>query len=60
MPSKLKRPKHDIRKIEAGVTFVDHTIPLHRREAIAGGEQALRGVKAGCYSKVRIRPRVVY
>jgi FKBP-type peptidyl-prolyl cis-trans isomerase len=52
-------PKEMIR-VEKGVTFVDRTIRLGQREAIAGVEQALMGMKAGGYRKVRISPHLAY
>lgn len=48
-------PKEMIRVV-AGVTFIDHTIVLGKRQAIAGIEHALLGMKAGGYRKVRISP----
>ena len=50
----------DMVRVEAGVTFVDHTIVLGRRRAIAGVEHALMGMKAGGYRKVRMRPHLGY
>lgn len=52
-------PKEMIR-VENGVTFVDHTIVLGRRQVIAGVEQALIGMKVGGYRKVRISPHLAY
>ena len=34
-------------RVEGGVTWIDHTIVLGRRQAIAGIEQALIGMKVG-------------
>ncbi len=42
------------------MTLVDRTIVLGSRQAIAGIEQALIGVKAGGYRKVRISPHLAY
>jgi FKBP-type peptidyl-prolyl cis-trans isomerase len=42
------------------VTFIDHTIVLGRRQAIAGVEHALLGMKVGGYRKVRISPHLAY
>ena len=53
-----KRLPKDMVPVEAGVTFVDHTMVLGRRQAIAGVEHALMGMKAGGYRKVRISPHV--
>lgn len=52
-------PEHMVR-IEDGLTLIDHTIVLGRRQAIAGIEQALTGMKAGGYRKVRISPHLAY
>lgn len=52
-------PKEMVR-VEEGTTFVDHTIVLGRRQAIAGVEHALMGMKAGGYRKVRISPHLAY
>ena len=55
-----QRLPKDMVRVEAGVTFVDHTMVLGRRRAIAGVEHALMGMKAGGYRKVRISPHVGY
>lgn len=52
-------PKEMIRVVD-GVTFIDHTIVLGQRQAIAGIEHALIGMKAGGYRKVRIGPHLAY
>ncbi|MEK9142410.1 MAG: FKBP-type peptidyl-prolyl cis-trans isomerase [Nitrospirota bacterium] len=52
-------PKEKIR-IQDGVTLIDRTVTLGRREVIAGVEQALIGMKAGGYRKVRISPHLAY
>lgn len=52
-------PKEMIRVVD-GVTFIDHTIVLGQRQAIAGIEHALIGMKAGGYRKVRISPHLAY
>jgi hypothetical protein len=52
-------PKEMIRVVE-GLTFIDRTIVLGRREAIAGLEHTLMGMKAGGYRKVRISPHLAY
>lgn len=52
-------PKEMVR-VEGGVTFIDHRIVLGRRQAIAGVEQALIGMKVGGYRKVRISPHLAY
>lgn len=52
-------PKEMIRVV-AGVTFIDHRIVLGQRQAIAGIEHALLGMKAGGYRKVRMSPHLAY
>src|SRR5438477_7414071 len=52
-------PKEMIRVVE-GMIFIDRTIVLGRREAIAGVEHTLMGMKAGGYRKVRISPHLAY
>ena len=52
-------PKEMIRVVD-GVTLIDRTIVLGRREAMAGVEQALMGMKVGGYRKVRISPHLAY
>ena len=47
-------------RVEAGITFIDHTIVLGRRQAIAGVEHALIGMKVGGYRKVRVSPHLAY
>jgi FKBP-type peptidyl-prolyl cis-trans isomerase (trigger factor) len=52
-------PKEMIRVVD-GVTLIDHTIVLGHREAIAGVEHVLFGMKAGGYRKVRISAHLAY
>lgn len=52
-------PSTMIRVVD-GVSFVDHTIVLGRRQAIAGIEHALLGMRPGGYRKVRISPHLAY
>jgi len=52
-------PKEMIRVVD-GVTLIDHTIVLGRRQAIAGVEHALMGMKVGGYRKVRVSPHLAY
>ncbi len=52
-------PKEMIRVVD-GVTLLDRTIVLGRREAIAGVEHALTGMRVGGYRKVRISPHLAY
>ncbi|MBX3236436.1 MAG: FKBP-type peptidyl-prolyl cis-trans isomerase [Nitrospiraceae bacterium] len=50
----------DMVRVVEGVTLVDHRIVLGRRQAVAGIEQALTGMKVGGYRKVRIGPHLAY
>ena len=52
-------PKEMVR-VKAGTTFIDHTIVLGRRQAIAGVEHALMGMKVVGYRTVRISPHLAY
>ena len=52
-------PREMIRVVD-GVTLIDRTFVLGRREAMAGVEQALMGVKVGGHRKVRISPHLAY
>ena len=52
-------PKEMIRVVD-GVTLIDRTIVLGRREAVPGVEHALLGMKVGGYRKVRISPHLAY
>lgn len=45
---------------ENGSRFVDHALTLGRRQAIAGIEYTLTGMKAGGYRKVRLSPHLAY
>ncbi len=47
-------------RIDDGTIFIDHTIVLGRRQAIAGVEHALLGMKVGGYRKVRVSPHLAY
>lgn len=55
-----KQLPEEMVRVEAGVTFIDHTIVLGRRQAIAGVEYALMGMKVGGYRKVRVSPHLAY
>jgi FKBP-type peptidyl-prolyl cis-trans isomerase len=55
-----KQLPEEMVRFEAGVTFIDHTIVLSRRQAIAGVEYALMGMKVGGYRKVRVSPHLAY
>jgi hypothetical protein len=52
-------PKEKIR-IQDGVTLIDRTVILGRREVMAGVEQALIGMTVSGYRKVRISPHLAY
>jgi FKBP-type peptidyl-prolyl cis-trans isomerase (trigger factor) len=52
-------PKEMIRVVD-GVTLIDRAIVLGRREAMAGVEHTLTGMKVGGYRKVRISPHLAY
>ena len=52
-------PKEMIRVVD-GVTLIDRTIILGRRESMAGVEHALMGMKVGGYRKVRVSPHLAY
>jgi hypothetical protein len=52
-------PKERIRVVD-GVTLIERTIVLGRREAMAGVEHALMGMKVGGYRKVRVSPHLAY
>ena len=52
-------PAHMLRT-ENGCRFVDHAVTLGRRQAIAGIEYTLTGMKAGGYRKVRLSPHLAY
>lgn len=52
-------PKEMIR-VENGVTLIDRTVTLGRREVFAGVEHALVGMKVGGYRKVRVSPHLAY
>lgn len=52
-------PKDMIRVVD-GISYVDHTVVLGRRRAIAGVEHALLDMKVGGYRKVRISPHLAY
>lgn len=53
LPAKLVR-------VAEGTTFIDHTMILGRRQAMAGVEHALLGMKVGGYRKVRVSPHLAY
>ncbi len=47
-------------RTEDNYTFVDHTTTLGKRQAIAGVERSLMGMKEGGYRKVRVSPHLAY
>lgn len=47
-------------RVEGGVTLIDQSIVLGRRQAIAGIERTLIGMKVGGFRKVRIGPHLAY
>jgi len=53
LPEKMIRTKN-------GNRFIDHTTRLGQREAIAGIEYSLIGMKHGGYRKVRLSPHLAY
>jgi len=55
-----KELPRDMIRIEGAVTFIDHIIELGSRQAIAGVEHALIGMKVGGYRKVRVSPHLAY
>jgi FKBP-type peptidyl-prolyl cis-trans isomerase len=52
-------PKEMIRDVD-GYQFVDHKTRLGTRDAIAGVEYTLTGMKEGGYRKVRVSPHLGY
>lgn len=52
-------PAHRIRN-EQGYRFIDHSIELGSRQAMAGVEYSLLGMKQGGYRKVRVSPHLAY
>jgi FKBP-type peptidyl-prolyl cis-trans isomerase len=47
-------------RTETGYRFVNHETTLGRRQAIAGIEHSLIGMKPGGYRKVRVSPHLAY
>lgn len=63
VPLNAKQAEHlpkDMIRVEGRVTFVDHTIVLGHRQAIAGVEHGLMGMKVEGYRKVRVSPHLAY
>ena len=55
-----KQLPQEMMRVEDGITLIDHTIVLGRRQVIAGVEHTLMGMKAGGYRKVRMSPHLAY
>jgi hypothetical protein len=53
-------PEKMIRVGEDGHRWVDHSITLGQRQAMAGVEYSLVGMKQGGYRKVRVSPHLAY
>ena len=47
-------------RTQNGYRFVDHQTTLGKRQAIAGIEHSLAGMKPGGYRKVRVSPHLAY
>ena len=63
VPLNEKQAEHlpkELIRVEDGVTLIDRTVTLGRREVIAGVEYALMGMKVGGYRMVRISPHLAY
>ncbi len=52
-------PRERVR-VEGGAKLIDHIMLLGRREAIAGVEKALMGMRVGGYRKVRVSPHLAF
>jgi FKBP-type peptidyl-prolyl cis-trans isomerase len=50
----------DRNRHENGQVFIDHISTLGKRQAIAGIEKALIGMRAGGFRKIRISPHLAY
>lgn len=57
--AKQGMPNERIRR-ENDQIFIDHVSTLGKRQAIAGIEKALLGMKVGGFRKVRVSPHLVY
>jgi hypothetical protein len=53
-------PKEMVRTDDAGRRLVEHKITLGSREAMAGVEYSLIGMKPGGYRKLRVSPHLGY
>jgi len=52
-------PAGMIRTVD-GYRFIDHSLTLGSREAMAGVEYSLYGMKPGGYRKIRVSPHLAY
>ena len=57
--AKQGMPDERIRR-ENGQIFIDHVSTLGKRQAIAGIEKALTGMRVGGFRKVRVSPHLAY
>ena len=55
-----KQLPKDLVRIEDGVTLIDHTTTLGKRQSIAAVEASLYGMKAGGYRKVKAGPHLAF
>ena len=60
VPLNAKQLPKEMVRVEAGAGFTDHRIVLGQRQAIAGVEHALIGMKIGGYRNVRVSPHLAY
>ena len=58
--TQAKHLPKEMRQVVDGATLIDRTIALGRREAMAGVEHGLMGMKIGGYRKVRVSPHLAY
>lgn len=58
--SKAASVPGQLQRVEGGYRFIDHTITLGKRHAIAAVEQSLIGMQVGGYRKVRASPHLAY
>lgn len=59
-PRQAKYLPEKMIRTQNGYRFVDHEITLGCRQAIAGVEYSLLGMKEGGYRKVRLSPHLAY
>jgi FKBP-type peptidyl-prolyl cis-trans isomerase len=58
--AQAKHVSREMIRVVDGMTLIDRTIVLGRREAMAGVEHTLMGMKVGGYRKVRVSPHLAY